>query len=447
MMMGMLKQSQRIKVLSLVVMAAGLSMGNESCEQAQVKDRTLKMEVELGSLKARSITLPNGERVDFAYVINSLFYRQVILHDHFVIIGAVPSPASIMSQQLAGSTVATATAMATTGNSGGSNTENNDNGNKDTSSDDGSAYLPSALDEKILKSYGFLDGIQKEATAQMQSLAAGLNPQTLAATTAAASNATLPACIYDMPQTRLGGEMISFEATWGVGLGIGYSSNGSALPVGAGGYVDFSQSKLELGLKTEDPLTLEVVDIGDGVAHQSNVKFGVSFNPGVPIGLDFFFNTPLSDVIRTAMTRGLDDIVDSYVNMQSPVKKDWSEAWESRVIYEPTIANNDTHVAFRGGSRAGVQIGDKFTVTNLKYLWEGAECFTRLRDRIPLTTTPIAEVTVVNVGQNIAVAQVKYLMDEGIKPGARVKILSLVQPPSQTTQTTQTVASQAVTPR
>ena len=53
---------------------AGLSMGNQSCQSATTTARVLKMDIEIGTLKARSVKLPNGEVIDFPYVANSLFH-------------------------------------------------------------------------------------------------------------------------------------------------------------------------------------------------------------------------------------------------------------------------------------------------------------------------------------------------------------------------------------
>jgi hypothetical protein len=192
--------------------------------------------------------------------------------------------------------------------------------------------------------------------------------------------------------------------------------------------VNFEQSKLELGLRTDDPLTQQPIAIGDGVANQSRTAFGIDFVPGVPVGLNFFFNTPISDVIRTAMTRGLDQMVDRYKTLLS-VNRDWNEVWESRVLYDPELVNGDTHIAFRGGYRHGVMIGDTFTATNMAYRWEGAPCYTRLKYKIPSTTTPVAELEVVSVGDNVSVAIVKrYLIEQTLQPGAQIRVMALKKP-------------------
>lgn len=378
------------KVVAVMFAIAGLSMGNEGCEKEQTAGRNLKMEVELGALKGKSIRMPTGEVIDFAYIANALFYRQVYEHNHFVMLNPVPTADSYASQ-------------------GGSFKMQG----KLTGGVSSSVLAESDVD--VLEQYGFLRSVRMRGEA----LASGM------AKASDIADDQMPACLYDLPQVNLGGEVISFEATWGAGLGIGYNSGGD-LAGNAGGRIDFSQSKLEIGLRTDDPLTQQMLVIGDGVSHQSNVKFGFDFIPGIPIGLNFFFNTPITDVIRSAMTKGLDNIVGRYTKMMA--SGNWNEAWESRVIYDNEIANNDTHVAIRGGYRAGVQKGDRFALTNLHYRWEGAPCYTRLKSKITETVTPIAEGVVVNVGDNVAVLEVKYVAEGRVRPGAQVKLIKLFEP-------------------
>lgn len=397
-----LKTSLGIKALIPMVMIAGLSMGNEGCED-KPKSRVLKMDIEIGALKGRMVRLPNGESVDFPYVANSLFYRQVINHNHFVIGNPVPSSLGLLS-------------------SGGSfKTMNAEDASSGEAAPSG---LVSGKDVSVLDQYGLLKSTRIEGA----SLLSGEMKErdVVEGKSTASAVIKLPACLHDLPQALLGGEVISFETTDGGGIGIGYNSGGDVAG-GIGGRIDFEQSRLEIGLRTDDPLSQQAIAIGDGVGHQSRVAFGIEFFPGVPVGLNFFFNTTLTDVIREAMDLGLDEIVDRYKVMLS-VNRDWNEVWESRVIYDPEIANNDTHIAFRGGYRAGIQVGDTFNVTNLHYAWEGAACYTRLKYKIPLTTTPVAEATVVSVGDNVSVAVVKYLIEQKIQPGAQIKVLALKQP-------------------
>ncbi|MDX9731366.1 MAG: hypothetical protein RBT63_06305 [Bdellovibrionales bacterium] len=385
-------------VLPLIAIA-GLSMGNEGCEE-KATDRVLKMDIELGTLKGRQMRLPNGETVDFPYVANALFYRQVLDHNHFIFGNPVPSSTGYIA---AGGTFKTQSADQSSGEYNG---------------------LVSELDVSVLDRYGFLRKIRKDGNAV---LAGRMSQRALVEGKSTANVVSkLPACLYDLPQALIGGEVISFEMTGGGGIGIGYNSGGD-LSGNVGGRIGFERSRLEVGLRSDDPLSQEVIAIGDGVSHQTDVSFGIDFIPGIPIGLNFFFNTPITDVIRTALTKGLDQLVDRYKLMLSQ-NRDWNEVWESRVVYDPELVNGDTHVAFRGGTRAGVQIGDKFVISNLHYAWEGAACYTRLKYRIPLTVTPIAEAEVVTVGNNISVAIVTYLSESKIQPGAQVKVKALKQP-------------------
>jgi len=399
----MARKTLGLKSMIPIFVIAGLSMGNEGCEEQQDKPRVLKMDIEIGSLKGRVVRLPNGESVDFPYVANSLFYRQVINHDHFVIGNPVPTSLMLASQggqfKAQGVTDASSAEAAPSG-------------------------LVSGRDVAVLENYGLLRQTRLEGQSLMQGRTS--EREVVEGKASASQVSKLPACLYDLPQSLLGREVISFQMTGGGGIGIGYGPGGD-LPGSAAGRINFQSSKLELGLRTDDPLTQQAIAIGDGIARQSQVQFGLDFVPGVPVGISFFYNTPITDVIRNAMDDGLNQIVDRYKNLLS-TNKDWNEVWESRVIYDPEIVNNDTHIAFRGGYRAGVKIGDTFQVTNLHYAWEGAACYTRLKYKIPLTVTPIAEATVVSVGDNVSVAVVKYLTEQKIQPGAQVKVLKLVEP-------------------
>ena len=376
-------KTSKKKILTFVVALGALSMGNESCQKA--KGRILKMDVEVGSMQAKPVRLPTGEVIDFPQVTNALFYRQVMNSDHFVIAG-----------QNAGNSASTQRFSAVKRPSGPAMNELTKN------------------DQAVLSNFGFLN---KSSTGKLSFNAVSDD------------DAQMPACLYQLPLARLGGEVISFQTTFGGGVNVGYGRDGSIIPVQVGGNVDFESAKLELGLRWDDPLRRQVVAIADGVSHQAKVKFGVAFSPGVPLGLNFFFNTPLSDVIRTAMDRGLALMVGSYTEKMG--QKTWHEAWESRVVFDPVIADNDTHIAFKGGSFAGLKPGDTFVATNLHYQWEGAACDTPLRYKIPVSD-PVAELEVIRNGDTVTVARVtKYLSETRIRPGAQIKLLKLWEPPPE----------------
>lgn len=380
--------------LILVTILAGLSMGNESCEKAQ-SARTLKMDVEVGSIGARPVRLPSGEVIDFAFVANSLFYQQVMASNHFVITNAIPQPASLAPSSVSIRSDVTVSSKAA--------------GAEDLSTD-----------EQVLERFGFMEALRDQAHAQSRQSSGQLKSLVDAA--------SIPACLYDLPQAIVEGEVITFEATWGAGVGIGYDHNGVPLNTGkVAASVNFNNSRLEMGLRAEDPLKRDVpLATAQGVAHQSKVGFGLDLL-GIPLGLDLFFKTPLADVVRKAMDKGLTKIVDSFKSFTD--KGTWDDAWESRVVYDPVIVDNDTHVAFRAGYRAGVKKGDTFTVTNMHYKWKGVPCESALDYKVPFPAEPIADLEVVSVGDNISVARVlKYHQERNILPGAQIKILQLKVP-------------------
>lgn len=388
--------TKQLKTLALVLATAGLSMGNEGCEEA--KTRVLKLDVEVGRIAAQPIRLPSGEVINFPYVANSLFYRSVMNTDHFVMMNPVPAPApsTLAAQSKLSAKVVSGTAA---------------KGDGDVSSQD----------EKILEKYGFLDQLVVQD-----------DPKVSSKVGTQSAVGTLPICLYDLPQAQLKGEVVSFEATWGVGVGIGYGSNGSPIDSGkVAGNVNFKQSRLDVGMRAEDPLNHLLMAQAGGVSHQSEVNLGIDFTAGLPIGLDLFFKTPLANVVMSAFDKGLGKMIVDFKDMRSD-RGSWDDVWESRVMYDPEIVDGDTHIAFRGGERYMMKKGDKFTVTNMYYKWEVDPCTSALKYKIPRTPTPVADLEVIGVGDNIAVAKVlKYHIEQRIEPGAQVKILELKQPVAQ----------------
>ncbi|MES2962655.1 MAG: hypothetical protein V4760_02115 [Bdellovibrionota bacterium] len=387
---------RQLKTLVLAFAMAGLTMGNEGCEEA--KTRVLKLDVEVGRIAAQPIKLPSGETINFPYVANSLFYRSVMNSDHFVMMNPVPAPAPATLAAQSKLTAKVATGLASKG--------------------DGEI---SSHDEAVLSKYDFLKKLPATGTSSK-----GVNAKSVSQ---AATLAPLPICLYDLPQAQLKGEVVSFEATWGVGIGIGYGSNGSPIDSGkVAGSVQFKQSRLDIGLRSEDPLNHLLLAQAGGVSHESTVNLGIDFNAGLPIGLDLFFKTPLANVVMSAFDKALVTIIGDYKKMRSD-NNSWDDVWESRVMYDPDIVDNDTYIAFRGGYRYGMKKKDTFNVTNMYYKWEKDPCTSALKYKITRTPTPVAEVEVVDVGDNVAVAKVtKYLIEQRIEPGAQVTVAKLYQP-------------------
>ncbi len=422
-----------VRSFAALIVAATLSMGNESCEKAN-KGRVLGLEVQIGSMSAKPVKLPNGEVVDFPDVTNRLFYGQVMNNPHFVISSTAPT-LGLAARSLTGLSPSGAAAS--------------------------SGY--SYRDQQLLKKYGFkgsqsLSNSQPNSQPNSQSnsqsstqlntqLNTPLNTQsksmgrsgleTQVGSTpgrrsdfgssdrldSGAGSSDVSECLYKSPMALISGDVISFEANYGGGMSVGYDANGNGLPAGAGGDVQFETSKLQLRMRTDDPLSRKGLILGDGVAHPTNVKFNVKFTAGVPIGLNFFYNTPLADAIKKAMDRALDHIVQRYIARKGE-KKTWHDVWESRVEENKRVGDRDEFFAIHGGERANIQVGDRFYLSNMIYTWKGEECNSLLDSKIPKKPGALVEVT--EVGDDLSAAKiVEYMIEESILPGARVTIESL----------------------
>lgn len=374
---------KQIKTAILISMLAGLSMGNESCQQAQT--RVLKMDVNLGSIGAQSVLMPSGEKIDFGYVANSLFYQEVNANDHFVIMNSIPTPTSSGATQ-------TGLVARVAGKLG----------------------LGKTNDQLVMEKYGYADQLLQKST-----LVANRSE------TVGGNAADVPACLYNMPQAQLTGEVVSFEANFGAGLSIGYGTNGvlsSTTPVG--GSVNFTSTRLQLGLRAVDPLSGQLEAAATGVSNQSNVNFAANLASAL-LGINFMYNTPIASVVSSGFDKAL-SAVETDMIAQHSTTGSWGDAWESRVVYDPQVVDGDETIMFRGGTRYGMVVGDQFTITNMAYNWAGAPCQSALVYKVPTTPTPVANVTVIAVGDNVAVAKVdKYLIDNKILPGAQVKLLQM----------------------
>lgn len=375
----------------LVTMLAGLSMGNESCQKAN--ERVLKMDVELGTIQAQSVLMPSGERIDFGYVANALFYQEVMANSHFAISNPIPTPTTTSpssSQRTMAQKIVSSLGFSSSGDL--------------------------SPDQKILQDYGFADQLQRKAV-QMKD---GLNGKVSAEST----EGDIPACLYNMPQAKLAGEVVSFEANWGAGLSIGYGTAGPITNTTVAADAQFKSTRLQMGLRAVDPLNDLIIAAAKGISQQSDTSFKISLLGF--LGFDFFFKTPIASVVSAAIDKSLDAVVTD-ISKQSSSTGSWADAWESRVVYDPEVANGDTQILFRGGTRYGMQVGDTFTVTNMRYKWVGTACESALQYKVPTTATPVANVEVIAVGDNVAVARVtQYLIDARIEPGAQVKLLKMV---------------------
>lgn len=362
--------------IAALVAVGGLNMGNQGCtpQAAGTPGRILKMDTTVGLVKAEKITLPSGEVVDFPYVVNALFYGQVINSDHMTIAAALPNVAP------------TATGVST----------------KAVDSD--------SPQVKVLKHYGLV-------SAEYVSELPVKNAHGLSAMSVSGVPANLK-CTYQTPEFTIGGDVIDFTASAGGGLDIGIGKTpGQMGTIG----VDYTQTKLDLRLRLDRPLTQLPLEIGDGKSYQRAVSAHLGYGQ---IGLNFFFKSAISDAIKSAMDSAISDMVNKYKSNRNP---DWNKNWESRVAYLPQI-DNDSHIAIRSGAQNGVKLDDTFAISNLNYMWEdmSAPCQSRLVSSIPDDpSAPTAHGIVEYVDDNYSVLKItKYSGNSKVRVGARVSLES-----------------------
>ncbi len=386
--------NNKLKTGVLLAMAATLSMGAESCQKAS--ERVLKMDIELGNINAQSILMPSGERIDFQWVANALFYQSVMTNDHFVIMNEIPTPQTVTKTSLANNNKASLFSKVISTVWASAQNEN----------------------EQLMEQYGFGAQLRTKQRAISQGYSKpGDDPS------------EIPECLYNMPQAQLAGEVVSFESNFGAGLSIGYGTNGAFQNAPVGGSVEFKSTRLQMGMRAVDPLNGTITAAAQGVKNQSDIKFGVNL-ASILLGLDFFYKTPIASVVSGAMDSSLKTIVGSI--SKTSQTNSWADAWESRVMYDPEVVNGDTQILIRGGSRYGMLVGDQFTVTNMRYKWKGEACASKLEYRVPTTATPVANVTIVAVGPDVAVAKIdRYMIEDRILPGAQVKLLKMYVAPKK----------------
>ncbi|MFN8944722.1 MAG: hypothetical protein ACK5WZ_08860 [Pseudobdellovibrionaceae bacterium] len=241
---------------SLFIPLALSLMGNQSCEQSQNQQRVLKKLVGMDTLKSQPISLPDGGKFDFAYVMNYQAY------------GVLDKENLFLDQGLE-STVDTSKQMGEKVNG------------------------LSVGDQKML-------GTEYERDALAYKIA---NLQ---------KSSTEVACFLDHPQFRLNGRVYSFEATSSFGLGIGFSDTGPISGVFPGANVEFDTAQLAMGMMAYRPElgagkgTLKAINLTKDQT-KVKVKFtliysGIGFTPSAE------FKPSMAKVAEGALTKGIQQL-------------------------------------------------------------------------------------------------------------------------------------------
>lgn len=342
----------KLKILFVLGIAA-LSMGNQSCEQA-AKIRTLKKIVEVGQISSQPLVLPDGNRFDFQFVANQQIYSVLYKSQDFAFRFQPPI-------QGLGTTVSGAESVR--------------------------LNLPEA------------DQVQ------LQKWAANTNP---------VHYSKEAQCMMNLPQTRLGGAINSFELNGGGGISLGFNANGSNNTGLTGLGFNVKVMRLDLSMRALSPMTSSVMGAVnvDAKQTQTSLNFNLLFG-SLSIGPNFYFQTPLAKVTESALSKavsGLSTQLQTY-------------PWQSRVLMD-----HENFVTIIGGINVGLQIGDQVAIYNKTYYWEGEPCASKLLYEGGVEPIPVAILEIQEVAEEISLGKPISETGEPRYPGALVQIHQLKQP-------------------
>lgn len=369
----LLTSKRLVKGLVLSGLSFGI-MGNSSCDKQDPapEQRMLRRRVQMGKINAPPIELPQsfgGKKFDFSYVANMQMYDILRRTQSF-------STADVDPNQ--------------TWNSDG-------------------------LDNSLKDDFNSC-GYEEDQEAQVYS---GLTGQKMAGSLASkTSMSQSAACLIDMPQARIEGDILDFQLTSGGGISVGL---GSIKFLKA---LDFSFEKyqLDVTLRAKHPL-----EIGDHYFSTTLQKsFGKKMSVGatidfgaISLGPKYYFQSPLSKVVDEGLTMAVTDL-----------RNNWSkdDPW-----YAMVLRSCDKYLYINGGmgNDAGLKVGDIVAVKNVTYFWYGESCKSKLKGEMSLK--PVAYAKIISVGRNISAAEIierdpnyPHLPDR-IYPGSRVYLEKMVE--------------------
>jgi len=355
--------------LGLLLGVVVVSLGNEKCEEDGVQKRELKRRVQMGALRAPRISLPQGGQFDFQYVANAQMYD--ILRKTNSFSTATIDPAKI--------------------------------------------YDPSGLSQEEAQVFH-----QCEDEVVDHLMPNGISQKS--------TFSQLAACMIDMPQGILSGNILDFTL---VNKG-GVSLRLNQVPYLTGASFEFQRYELSVTMRVMHPLQRGGNVPGDRkiittTAQEKHSKdFGVGLNlnfGGFELGPSYYYRSPLRKVVDEALSASLEDL-----------KNQWNSAepW-----YAMVLRACDKYIYLNAGnaSDAGLKVGDLLRIQNVNYRWRGESCRSDLMGSVDFVGGPVGYARVVSVGDNISAAviidadpQFPYSRDQVIRPGARVYVEKLIEP-------------------
>lgn len=235
----------RIVKASLLVVSAGLLMGNESCGKKPAPEpRALKKIIEVGKIVSPAIQLPDGNSFDFQFVVNQQIYS--VLYDSKAFAFHYEGPVEGIG-----------------------------------TFSDGSMLGRLKVSQASRDFYEKTMGISADQVPIPSKLAK---------------------CLLSKPQAKLMGSVNSFELLGGGGFSLGFNQLGSYSGAGIGANFKTDVYQLELQLAAISPYTKLYMS---GVTQKSNKNdyaggFTLQIGP-FSAGPNYYYKTPLATVTRKAL--------------------------------------------------------------------------------------------------------------------------------------------------
>jgi hypothetical protein len=233
-----------------------------------------------------------------------------------------------------------------------------------------------------------------------------------------------PICEVDYDEYELEGHVLGFEVHGERGVSLGFNLGG---PLKFGG-LSFKTIRgvMDMTLSLSETLRSQSF-VAHGMGRGEMKKDQFSFELKIDqwsIGYDYFKRTPMAELSARTVRSALANLQSEFSKTQSP--------WMTKIAYA-----SDGSAIVPVGRISGLQMGDRFRIHNVDYVWADASkpCESDLLMAVQTTQDPIAIGEVVQVEANASLLRLANVdVDEPLRIGARVMVDQLAGTPEQVRQ-------------
>ncbi len=221
-------------------------------------------------------------------------------------------------------------------------------------------------------------------------------------------------CLASIPVLRIDGEMLDLQLISETGGKLRLDPK-VGLDVGVEAEFRLKQTHFNAVYTATDAQRNRLLH---SVTRQNTIKeksgsFLLKFIELFTIGFDHYKITPIAKVVEQSLTGAFMDIANATRALQ----------WEA-----PVIVSDGEFIAINAGFDAGIAVGDQFLVQNRTHYWRGEPCKSEFIASRPENES-VAEIEIYDLQPTYSWAKVVRWNnpEQGIRPGARVQVKSLVK--------------------